>query len=114
LDPVLIRSTLPKSVTTAIAIGISEEVGGIPSVTILSVVITGLSGAVIAPFICRFFKINEPIAQGLGIGTAAHAVGTSKALEMGEMQGAMSSLAIVAAGIITVIIIPFVSSWILS
>lgn len=112
LNPMLIRSILPKSVTTAIAIGISEEIGGIPAITILAVVITGLSGAVIAPFICRLFKIQEPVAQGLGIGTAAHAVGTSKALEMGEIQGAMSSLAIVAAGLVTVIIVPLISYFI--
>lgn len=103
-------SLLPKSITTAIAIGLSEEIGGISSVTVACVVITGICGACIASAMCKLFRIEEPVAQGLSIGTAAHAIGTSRALELGEIQGAMSSLAIVVTGIMTVVIVPVIVS----
>lgn len=108
LDPILFHSILPKSVTTAIALGLSEKIGGIMSVTIVGVSIAGLSGAVFGPSILKLWKINEPVAQGLALGTASHAVGTSKAMELGEIQGAMSSLAIVVTGVLTVIVVPIV------
>lgn len=108
LSPQLKAALIPKSLTTAIAIGVSEELQGITSVTILSVVITGIFGAVIAEWVFRIFKIKEPVAQGLACGTASHAIGTSKAVQLGEVQGAMSSLAIVVNGIITVILAPFI------
>ncbi len=106
LDPVLLHSVMPKSVTTAIALGLSGKIGGVESVTIVGVTIAGMTGAVLGPVILKLFKINEPIAAGLAMGTASHAVGTSKAMEMGKVQGAMSSLAIVVTGILTVIIVP--------
>lgn len=108
LDGELLRSLLSKSVTTPIAIGITSEIGGITVITIAGVMVAGISGAVIGPYILKFFRIKEPVAQGLGLGTASHAVGTSKAMELGEVQGAMSSLAIVVTGILTVIIVPLV------
>ena len=92
--------------TTAIALALSEKVGGVTSVTIVCVTIAGISGAVIGPSILKLFRIKEPVAQGLALGTASHAVGTSKAMELGEIQGAMSSLAIVVTGILTVIVVP--------
>jgi predicted murein hydrolase (TIGR00659 family) len=94
---------LPKSVTTAIAIGVSEKMGGIVGITVVAISITGILGNVGAEIICRLFKIEEPIAKGLAIGTSSHAMGTSKAMEMGEIEGAMSSLSIVVAGIMTVV-----------
>lgn len=108
LDMSLAFSLLPKSVTTAIAVGISDEIGGIASITLIGVSIAGTSGAVFAPMILKLFRITEPVAQGLAIGTSAHALGTTKAVELGEVQGAMSSLAIVVTGILTVIIVPIV------
>lgn len=105
----LTASVLPKSITTAIALGLSEEIGGISSVTVAAVIITGIFGASIATVIYKIFKIEEPVAQGLAMGASAHAVGTSKALEIGEIQGAMSSLAIVVTGIMTVILVPLVA-----
>lgn len=108
LSPELKAALIPKSLTTAIAIGVGEELGGITSVTIMSVVITGLLGATIASGLFKILKIEEPVAQGLACGTASHAIGTSKAIEFGEIQGAMSSLAIVVTGIITVIIAPII------
>ena len=94
---------LPKSITTAIGMGVSEELGGLVTITVAVIVITGILGNVIAEFICKIFKIHEPIAKGLALGAASHAIGTAKAMEMGQIEGAMSSLAIAVAGLLTVI-----------
>ena len=102
-------SMLPKSVTTAIGMAISEKIGGIPSVTVGAIMITGITGAIIAPYVCRAFKIKDPVAVGIAIGSSSHAIGTTKAFEMGEIEGAMSSLAIVITGIITVVIVPVIN-----
>ena len=93
---------LPKSITTAIGMGISEELGGYVTLTVAVIIITGVLGNMFAPAICRIFRIQEPIAKGIAIGTASHAVGTAKAIEMGEVEGAMSSLSIAVAGVLTV------------
>lgn len=111
LNSTLLLSELSKSVTTAIAMGVSEEIGGIPAITVVGVTVAGLLGAIVGPGLLKLFRIEEPIAQGLALGTASHAIGTSKAVDMGEMQGAMSSLAIVVTGIMTVIIVPIVASY---
>ena len=95
---------LPKSITTAIGMGISEELGGIVSLTVASIIITGIIGNISATYILKLFHIKEPIAKGLAIGCASHAIGTSKAMEIGEIEGAMSSLAIVLSGLITVLL----------
>lgn len=94
---------LPKSVTTAIGIGISQELGGLVAITTAAIVITGILGNVIAESIFSLFKITDPIARGLALGNSAHAIGTARAMELGEVEGAMSSLAIAVAGILTVI-----------
>ena len=96
---------LPKSITTAIGMGISDKMGGIVTITIVSISITGILGNVIAELWLKWMKIDEPIAKGLAIGTASHALGTTKAMEIGEIEGAMSSLSIVVTGILTVIAI---------
>lgn len=106
LDGMIYHSLQPKSITTAIAMGVSTELGGNSTLTVTAVVITGLFGAVVAKSVCRIFRITHPVAVGLACGNAAHAIGTSKALEFGEVEGAMSSLAVVTAGIITVILAP--------
>lgn len=95
---------LPKSITTAIAMGVSEELGGYVTITVAAILITGVFGNIIATVSCKIFRIKNPISQGLAIGTSAHAMGTTKAMEMGEIEGAMSSLAIVVAGLLTVIL----------
>lgn len=102
---------LPKSITTAIGIGISDELGGYISLTVAVIIITGIVGNVCAEGICRIFKITDPIAKGVAIGCSSHALGTTKAIEMGEIEGAMSSLSIVVSGILTVIIAPLFASW---
>ena len=94
---------LPKSITTAIGMGISKELGGIETITVAVIIVTGILGNVLAEFICRIFRIQEPIAKGLAIGTASHAIGTAKAMEIGKIEGAMSSLAIAVAGLMTVL-----------
>lgn len=95
---------LPKSITTAIGMGVSEELGGIVTITVAVIVITGVLGNVMAETVCRIFKITEPIAVGIGIGSSSHALGTAKALEIGELEGAMSSLSIAISGVITVVV----------
>ena len=94
---------LPKSITTAIGMGVSEELGGIVTITVAVIIITGVLGNIIADVVYRVFRIKEPVAKGLALGTASHAIGTAKAMEMGPVEGAMSSLAIAVAGLLTVI-----------
>lgn len=96
-------SFLPKSVTTAIGMGISEELGGMVTLTVVVIMITGIAGAIVAELVMKFFRIKEPIAKGIGIGSASHVVGTAKAMEMGRLEGAMSSLSIAVSGVLTVI-----------
>lgn len=94
---------LPKSITTAIGMDVSAELGGYVSITVAVIVITGVLGNVIGEAVLKLFRITEPIAKGAALGCASHAIGTSKAMELGETEGAISSLSIVVAGILTVI-----------
>lgn len=94
---------LPKSITTAIGMGVSEELGGYVTITVAVIIVTGILGNIIGEVVCKVFRIKNPISRGLALGTSAHAIGTAKAMEMGEVEGAMSSLAIVVAGLCTVI-----------
>lgn len=103
LSQELYVTMLPKSITTAIGMGISEELGGIVTITVAVIIITGILGNVFAEAICKMFHITEPIAVGLAIGTSSHALGTAKAIELGEVEGAMSGLAIAVAGLLTVV-----------
>ena len=102
LDHAAYVTLLPKSITTAIGMGVSEELGGHVSITVAVIIITGILGSMIAESVCRVFRITDPVARGLAIGTSSHAIGTTKAMEMGEVEGAMSSLSIVVAGVLTV------------
>lgn len=95
-------SLLPKSITTAIGMGVSEELGGYVAITTAIIIITGVFGNVIGELVLYVFRIKEPVAKGIALGTASHAIGTAKAMELGEIEGALSSLSIVVAGIITV------------
>ena len=93
---------LPKSITTAIGMGVSEELGGIVPITAGVIIITGVLGNILGELVLKLFRIKEPVAKGIALGTSAHAIGTSKAMELGEAEGAMSSLSIAVSGIITV------------
>ncbi|MBQ9238732.1 MAG: LrgB family protein [Treponema sp.] len=104
----IMNSMLAKSVTTPIALALSESRGGIVPVTVLSVIITGITGAIFAPYLVKLFRVKDEAAAGIAIGTASHALGTATALEMGEVYGAMSSVAIGCAGLATTIAFVFV------
>ncbi|WP_291650366.1 LrgB family protein [Clostridium sp.] len=106
MENILTISLLAKSVTTPIGIEITNQLGGLSPVTVLAIILSGIIGAVIGPILCKIFKIKERVAVGISLGTAAHAVGTTKALELGETEGAMSSLSIGIAGIMTVFLAP--------
>ena len=95
---------LPKSITTAIGMSVAEELGGYVSIAVAAIIVTGVLGNIICEAILKLFKIEDPIAKGAAIGTASHAIGTSKAIEIGEVEGAISSLSIVVAGIMTVLL----------
>ena len=103
LDEAMTNSLLPKSVTTPIAVGISESHGGLVPVTVVAVIITGIMGSILAPWLIRIFRVKDSMTAGLSIGACSHAVGTSKAIELGETEGAMSGLAIGICGILTVV-----------
>ena len=93
----------PKSITTAIGMSVSEELGGYVTLTVAVIVVTGIFGNIIAEAACKWFHITEPIAKGVAIGSSSHAIGTAKALEMGETEGAVSGLSIVVSGLFTVV-----------
>lgn len=96
---------LPKSITTAIGMGVSEELGGYVTITVAVIIITGILGNMFGEVICKLFKIEEPISRGLAFGASAHAIGTARAIELGEVEGAMSGLAIGVSGIMTVCLV---------
>ena len=110
LDKEITVSLLPKSVTTAIGVGIVEELGGITALTAIGIIITGVFGNIIAESVCRIFKITESVAIGTAIGTSSHVGGTAKAVQMGQTEGAVSGLAIALAGIMTVILAPIIAN----
>ena len=112
LDRVMTVSLLPKSVTSAIGAPVSEALGGLDSVTVAVIIATGILGNVFGQAACRLFRIHDPIAQGTAIGTSAHVIGTTKANEIGEVQGAVSSLSLVIAGVLTAFLVPLVSAFI--
>ncbi|MGO2266385.1 LrgB family protein [Vagococcus salmoninarum] len=105
-DRSMVATLIPKSITTAIAVGVSGSLGGIVSLTVAVVVFTGVIGALVGPTVFKVFKINDPVAQGIALGSSSHAMGTAKAIELGEVQGAMSGLSIVVTGIVVVILVP--------
>lgn len=102
----LFATFYPKSVTTAIAVGVSESAGGIAALTVTLVILTGIFGAIVGPTLFKWFHIDDPVAQGVALGSGAHAMGTSKAIQLGDIQGAMSGLSIILTGIIIVLAAP--------
>lgn len=112
LGDVVAKSLVSISVTTAIAIGITERLGGVVALTVSAVIVTGILGASVSDVLCKWLRLHSPIACGLAIGNASHAAGTAKAMEMGAVEGAMSSLAIVLSGVMTAVAAPF-AIWVL-
>lgn len=94
---------LPKSITTAIGMGVSEELGGYVTITVAVIIVTGVIGNIFGELICKIFRITEPISKGIAFGSASHAIGTAKAMELGDVEGAMSSLSIAVSGMLTVV-----------
>ena len=112
LERVLTLSLLPKSVTTAIGVALSEEIGGIAAITTAAIVITGTFGNIAGPALCRLFRLRSEVAQGVAFGTSSHVIGTSRATEMSQLAGAVSSLSLTLAGIITCIALSFLAQYI--
>ena len=108
-DPVLTISLLPKSITTAIGVALSEMMGGMTGVTTAAIVFTGIFASILGPAFCRLFRLTDPVAQGVAFGTAGHVIGTSKANELNPLTGAVSSLSLVIAGLLTAVILPVVA-----
>lgn len=111
LDRVLTLSLLPKSITTAIGVALSQELGGIAAITTAVIILTGILGNVAGPALCKLFRLNSPIAQGVAFGTASHVVGTTKATEIGELCGAVSSFSLTLAGIFTCVFLSFLAQF---
>jgi len=109
LDELVSISMIPKSVTTPIGIEISNQLGGLPSITVAAIVFTGIAGVLLGPAVCKLFRIDDKVAVGVAIGTSSHALGTTKAVELGETEGAMSGLAIGIAGLVTVFLAPLLA-----
>lgn len=105
LDQAVLISLLPKSITTAIGTAISEELGGFAAITTFGISVTGIFGYTAGPALCKIFKIHHPIAQGVSFGTAVHVIGSAKATEMHQLAGAVASLSLTLAGLITVVIL---------
>lgn len=110
LDAPLTASLLPKSITTALGIALADQMGGYPAITTIAIMVTGIGGSIVGDFLCRVFRIRSQVAQGTAFGTAAHVVGTSRATEISPLTGAVSSLSLVVAGILTAVILPFLYS----
>ena len=111
-EPVLTLSLLPKSITTAIGVALSEMMGGMTGVTTAAIVFTGIFASIMGPAFCRIFRLTDPVAQGVAFGTAGHVIGTSKANELSPLTGAVSSLSLVVAGLITAVVLPLLVNYI--
>lgn len=106
LSDMLLKSLIPKSITTPIGMAVSRELGGIPSITVVAIILTGVIGSIIGPSLYKILKINDEVAMGIAMGSSSHAIGTSIAMELGETEGAMSGLTMAISGIITVFLAP--------
>ena len=111
LEKALLYSLLPKSITTAIGAALSQEIGGVAAITTAVIIVTGILGSIFGPGLCKLLRIREPIAQGVAFGTASHVMGTTKAMELGELTGAVSSLSLTVAGLMTVVLMSFITQY---
>lgn len=109
LDDTMLYTLLPKSITTAMGMTLSEQLGGIPSITAAVIIVTGILGSLTGSMLCKPLRLEDPISQGVAFGTASHVIGASRATELGELQGAVSSLSLAVAGILTAILLPILS-----
>lgn len=109
-SPELTASLLPKSVTTAIGVPLTQMIGGLPSITTAAIILSGITASVLGPTLCRLFRLTNEIAQGAAFGTAGHVIATAKAMELSKLTGAASSLSLVVAGLLTAILLPVFST----
>lgn len=109
LDNTMLYTLLPKSITTAMGMTLAEQLGGIPSITAAVIIVTGILGSLAGSMLCKLLRLKDPISQGVAFGTASHVIGTSRATELGALQGAVSSLSLAVAGILTAILLPILS-----
>ena len=112
LDQELTLSLMPKSVTTAIGVALSGEIGGIGAITTATIIITGICGNILGPSLCKLFRLKSEVAQGVAFGTSSHVIGTSRATELSQLTGAVSSLSLTLAGIITCVLLSFLAQFI--
>ena len=111
LSDTMLFSLLPKSVTAAIGVPLSEEIGGVAALTTASITITGISGNILSPLFCKWFRLKDPVAQGVAIGTSSHVIGTVRAFDMSEMAGAVGSLSLTIAGLVTSFLLSFLAQY---
>lgn len=111
LPDTILFSLMPKSVTAAIGVPISEEIGGIAALTTAAITITGIIGNIMAPLFCKWFRLKDPVAQGVAIGTSSHVIATARAFEMGELIGAVSSFSLTVAGLVTSFLLSFLAQY---
>ena len=109
LDDAMLYTLFPKSITTAMGMALAEQLGGIPSITAAVIIVTGILGSLAGSMLCKLFRLKDPISQGVAFGTASHVIGTSRATELGALPGAVSSLSLAVAGILTAILLPIIS-----
>ena len=112
LSDTMLYTLLPKSITTAMGMTLAEQLGGIPSIAAAVIIVTGILGSLAGSMLCKLFRLGDPISQGVAFGTASHVIGTSRATELGSLQGAVSSLSLAVAGILTAILLPILSIFI--
>ena len=108
--PLLTVSLLPKSITTAIGVALTEMSGGMPGISTAAIIFTGILGSILGPVLCKLFHLTDPVAQGVAFGTAAHVIGTAKATELNALSGAVSSLSLVVAGLLTAVVFPLITA----
>lgn len=113
LDRIMRVSLLPKSITTAMGIELSGQNGGIPALTAIAIFLTGVVGSLFGTAMCKLFRLEDPVAQGVAFGTSTHVIGTSKATELGSLQGAVSSLSLTVAGLLTAMVFPLICSFLI-
>ncbi len=106
LSDALIKSLIPKSITTPIGMAVADQLGGIPPITVVAIILTGIFGSIVGPLLWKLFRIKDKVAMGIAMGASSHAIGTAKAMELGETEGAMSGLTMAISGIITVLLAP--------
>ena len=107
LTNVLTESLIPKSITTPIGVALSKQLGGFTAITVVAIIMTGIIGSIVGPFLYKVLRIKDKVALGIAMGASAHALGTARSMEIGEIEGAMSGITMAISGIVAVLLYPF-------